>query len=1669
MAGNKKEVDLVIRAKEQAAGAVNAVADAIDKLIGTQAGLQQAGAKTDSTLGKLQETFTELKKSLGGGTGFGVVEREVSKAKESVTRLQRATADAAAEYIGYEREARQAARATAELRAESERVSAAVKEQASAVEASRQAQARLESVTKGAVADRAKLVDAEKKLGNEIEEQRLRLALATAEFNKLQAEINQTAEPTKALSDRFSNVGRVVRETTAKLADLRTTQAVVRESIDATARSVQLANDKYAGTAAGLKAQEAALTALESAQRDLNSQITVSANAQAKLEAGARKAASGLEQQEQVLVQSEQALREVSAEADRMNKSLSDLEKRARGPLLSAFGQQVSTVAKLKAEYAGFRESATRLGAEIAKTKNPTEAQVRAFGQAADASVRAKAAWIEQQAALQQLRAILRESGGDVDTLAARQERFAAALARATGSYKTYEQEVAKAASASQRAAAAAGQAAGGSDRLASGFRRAGKSARVAAGETNSFAGAIRNFYGESRQALSFTQRLRSEVLSLVAAYGGFYAIIDVVRNTVDAYRTLEAAQSRLNVVFDGNKPQVANELDFIRRNAERLGIEFGVLAQEYSKFAVSTKGTNLEGDKTRKIFIAVAEAARVQKLSLEDTKGVFVALSQIAGKGRLSMEELRQQIGDRFPGAVQIMAEAAGVTVAELFKLVETGQISSDILDKFADKLTDRFGSALPAALQTTTTAIGKFQNAAYQAFLRLANGGFIERFTALVNDLTDTLQSSQFESFLDRISVTLGKAADALAFLARNFDLVVISITAFLGLKIAPFIVVLVSRLGLLTGATVSTTRGFRAMYVAVSSGAVSMSRTAIAVRSLTLALRGLLSSTGIGLAVVAIGAAIGAWVTSTEAATDALNAHQETVDSLKNSYDKVGGSVEAWRKTIDAITITQARKELSDLEAAFAETASKFNSARRLDGATFWTTFFGTNLAAGASKEFEAAVDAVIAKVNRGEIAFTDLRKELDKVSEQYRDGSAANKRFAEALDAAAKDVEDQASAIQRARDVITVLTGSADDAAAAWKRLTGATEDTKGIDDTTSKLEEWNNALRELKKLVPEAKDQMEILDEKAKLKNALDAALKLAQTYGQVVEALKLYEQGLDAINGKQALQMFDNAPSGALGNAAELLRQFEGRGGQPVLTPYWDVNAFRIGYGSDTVTLSDGTIKKVVQGMQISVEDANRDLVRRVTEFQNVVKGQIGNERFGNFSPEQQAVLTSIAYNYGELPARILDAVRNGTSAEIAAAIRGLKGDNAGVNSSRREKEAQIFIGAGEVGLQGSVDAENERVKALEKANEERKKQQELTAETIAQGQFDLAQQELINQGKEREAAIEAAIRDARKQNPNITQAEIDKIREQTAALYDQQHVGEARKKQLEEAEKAEKRVNDLIAARTALQEQLEAAISSGAGANVTAPLRDGIQQINDQLQDAITKALELYKALGLSEPAIQAAVAKLQTLKITSTQAATKIIIDWRAVEQQFASGLTNAFDRFSQAVAEGVPITEAARDAFLQFASDFLKYIAQMILQQVALNIARGITGALGVGVAHTGGVVGSRTAQRRIDPGFFAGAMRYHGGGIAGLRPGEVPTILQRGEEVLTQDDPRHIFNGGGAGGGGSSTQKTKIVNAIDSASFLDAALQSDIGERILLNYIRANADAVRSALA
>lgn len=343
---------------------------------------------------------------------------------------------------------------------------------------------------------------------------------------------------------------------------------------------------------------------------------------------------------------------------------------------------------------------------------------------------------------------------------------------------------------------------------------------------------------------------------------------------------------------------------------------------------------------------------------------------------------------------------------------------------------------------------------------------------------------------------------------------------------------------------------------------------------------------------------------------------------------------------------------------------------------------------------------------------------------------------------------------------------------------------------------------------------------------------------------------------------------------------------------------------------------------------------------------------------------------------------------------------------------------------------------------------------------------------------KQKEAAIEDAVRkatqDAEKAGVD-TESEgfkkkIEDLKRLEGAYFDAAHAKDTLNAQRQAVDQP---VSDLTSARDALQEritQLNTAGQTGLANQLTPQL----DTVNAKLTEAIAKAKEFYASLspeqaanlGLTAAAIDAIKVKLDSAAASGQQFGFVMGIAKTSIAQAFASSAVGAIDSFAQAIANGEKATTALKDAFLQFASQFLRQIATMILQQLIFNA---ISGALGLKLPgmHTGGIAGQdRTFTRTVAPAFFNGAVRYHTGGVAGLKPDEVPAILQRGEEVLTKGDPRHRANGGLEGGG--AAPQVKIVNAFDAADMLQHALGSKVGEKALLNYVRGNSRTIKAAL-
>ena len=123
---------------------------------------------------------------------------------------------------------------------------------------------------------------------------------------------------------------------------------------------------------------------------------------------------------------------------------------------------------------------------------------------------------------------------------------------------------------------------------------------------------------------------------------------------------------------------------------SKKYGVQINTLTSGFAKFKAAADISNMSLDSQRKIFDSVARAAVAFGLSSEDQRGVFMALQQMMSKGKVMAEELRLQLAERMPVAIQAMASALGVSVTEMDAMMKRGEVlSQDVLPRFAEELT--------------------------------------------------------------------------------------------------------------------------------------------------------------------------------------------------------------------------------------------------------------------------------------------------------------------------------------------------------------------------------------------------------------------------------------------------------------------------------------------------------------------------------------------------------------------------------------------------------------------------------------------------------------------------------------------------------------------------------------------------------------------------------------------------------------------------------------------------------------------------------------------------------------------------------------------------------------------------------------------------------------------
>lgn len=270
----------------------------------------------------------------------------------------------------------------------------------------------------------------------------------------------------------------------------------------------------------------------------------------------------------------------------------------------------------------------------------------------------------------------------------------------------------------------------------------------------------MRQMTGEMQSQQGAATKLSGAMGTLKAALGGI-AITQLAREVVRTSLAFEQMGNKL-VFATGSTTKARQEMEFLRAEAKRLGIDLLESGKAYTSIAAAARGTALEGDGVREVFSSVAEASRVMGLTADQTAGALKALEQIISKGTVQAEELRGQLGERIPGAFQIAARAIGVTTQELGDMLQAGELlSEDFIPRFAAQLRKEVAGALPEAVDTAAASFARLGNAVAELQNSAGTSGFIDALASGAEILADNM---------DLVAEAAKVALVALAALAAN-----------------------------------------------------------------------------------------------------------------------------------------------------------------------------------------------------------------------------------------------------------------------------------------------------------------------------------------------------------------------------------------------------------------------------------------------------------------------------------------------------------------------------------------------------------------------------------------------------------------------------------------------------------------------------------------------------------------------------------------------------------------------------------------------------------------------------------------------------------------------------------------------------------------------------------
>lgn len=254
-------------------------------------------------------------------------------------------------------------------------------------------------------------------------------------------------------------------------------------------------------------------------------------------------------------------------------------------------------------------------------------------------------------------------------------------------------------------------------------------------------------------------------LLKGVAGLGmaGGYALQRMISGSMGAQANYNKAYFGLLAQNNDNKQLTNEQMGFAERMASTYGMDLAKMQVDYMKFAGATKNTMGEGQR-QQLYEALNVKGTAYALTGEQFSLAAKALEQMSSKSKVTMEELRQQLGDHIPGAIQDFYEAwkktknkSTATMQDFEKAVKNGDVK---LEEISGALSEiwmqaKNTKAFAQALNMPEKVMQRMQNSIYN--LKRAFMGQVD-----ATDGVTTLSEHLIEIF-NRLSVIFGASGES------------------------------------------------------------------------------------------------------------------------------------------------------------------------------------------------------------------------------------------------------------------------------------------------------------------------------------------------------------------------------------------------------------------------------------------------------------------------------------------------------------------------------------------------------------------------------------------------------------------------------------------------------------------------------------------------------------------------------------------------------------------------------------------------------------------------------------------------------------------------------------------------------------------------------------------